>query len=235
MPARALARGSRTAAADVRLVRAFVLASVSLTLAAAAHTMAGGQVGTGPLLLGWALTAVVGAFGAGRQRSLPEITGMFSAGQLGLHLLFQASPVVPPPGRAKPPTAPGGHLHMHHPAAVTGGGAVHAAAHGGALGHSPAMLAAHACATLATGWLLHHVETVLWHLMDLARALPESARDWRRRFRDTLARLVGQDAPVRPQGTLRTGPAPSAEGVRCGPVVLRHTLVLRGPPRVVNA
>ncbi|MEU9078819.1 hypothetical protein AB0D22_29595 [Kitasatospora sp. NPDC048538] len=234
MPAPPSLPRSRTAAADVRLVRAVVLASVSVALAAAAHTAAGGRVEPGPLLLGWLVTALAGAAGSGRRRSLPTITGAFSVGQLGLHLWLQAAPEAPLPDRTRRVAAPGGHVHVHHPAAVTGGGAAHTAAHSGMLGHSPAMLAAHAGAALATGWLLHRVEVLLWRLMDLARALPESARGWRRRFSDTVARLAGRAAPVRPRTAPRAAPVGRADEVLPRPAVLRHSLVLRGPPRTVG-
>ncbi|MER7769101.1 hypothetical protein [Kitasatospora sp. NPDC096140] len=226
---------SRAAAVDVRLVRAVVLATVSVALAAAAHTAAGGRPGTGSLVLGWALTALIGAAGAGRQRSCPTITGAFATGQLGLHLLFRSDPWARLRGRLKPAAGSGGHVHLHHPATMTGGGAMHASAHTAMLGHSPAMLAAHGCAALATGWLLHRVEVTLWRLLDLARALPESARDWRRRCSDTLARLAGRVEPVQLRAVVSTGPVPCADDVSAAPVALRYSRVLRGPPRMVGA
>ncbi|MBV6696889.1 hypothetical protein [Kitasatospora aureofaciens] len=225
---------SRAAAPDVRLVRAVGLATVSVALAAAAHAAAGGGVGSGELVIGWLLMAVVGAVGAGRQRSMPAIMGAFSFGQLGLHLLFESGSGVQMQGSVKRLGAAGdGHQHMHHhmgPAA----GAAHTAAHAGLLGHSPTMLAAHLVAVVATGWLLHRVEVVLWRLLGLARTLRTLARRWRRRFADAFARLRGEDGPtVCPHRAGGVVPV-AADRVRPS-VFLRHSVIRRGPPWVVGA
>ncbi|MEV7184530.1 hypothetical protein [Kitasatospora sp. NPDC093102] len=223
------------AAADVRVSRAVALASVSVALAAAAHTAAGGRLEAWPLLLGWSLMALAGVAGAGRQRSLPGIAGAFSAGQAGLHLLLQADIGGRSPDRTRQLAMPTGHVHAHRPASMTGTGAAHTAAHAGVAGHSPAMLVAHASAALATGWLLHRVEVLLWRLMDLARALAESAATWRRRFSDALASLIDEAALARPRTSPRTGPERRTDEVHPGSEVLRHSLVLRGPPPMVGA
>ncbi|MFE6054251.1 hypothetical protein ACFQ6N_26160 [Kitasatospora sp. NPDC056446] len=225
-------RGPR-AAADVRLLRAVVLATVSVALAAAAHTVAGGRVGAGPLAAGWLLVACAGAAGAGRRRSLPAITGVFGAGQLGLHLLFRTGVDVPAGGPARRSgTAAGAHGHLNHPGAVAG--AAHSTAHSGLLGHSPAMAAAHLAAALATGWLLHRVEVALWRLLGMARALRALARRWRRRFAAALARLLGPAGAAVPGPG--PGPVPVAGGGVAGPsAVLRYSVVRRGPPGAAGA
>ncbi|MEV4613083.1 hypothetical protein AB0K43_10840 [Kitasatospora sp. NPDC049258] len=239
----------RTAAPDVRLVRASAFATVSVALAAGAHGAAGGAaVGLGPVALGWLLVCAVAAAAAGRRRSMPGITAGVLAGQLGLHLLFRTGHAMAAPpsvrtsmpgmtgmsgmsgsagrpgGRAgQSPVPPSGHLHH----AV-------AAAHGGVLGLSPGMLAGHAAAALATGWLLHRVEAALWHLLDLARTVRAAARRWSARIRRALALLTRTPAPpaaprhpARPRHDATAGHGRSA--------LLRHSLIRRGPPGAVRA
>ncbi|MFD9129159.1 hypothetical protein [Kitasatospora sp. NPDC059571] len=238
---------SRAAAPDVRLVRSVAFATVSTALAAAAHTAAGGPVGLRAIVAGWVLVWSAAALGAGRERALGAITGALVLSQLGLHLFFQACHVLLAPVPGNPSAAAGGmagmpemagmtgHLHGGHaPVADAAGTAVRTAAHAGLVGLSPGMLASHAAAALVTGWLLHRVEAALWRLMGLARTVRAVARRWRARVADTLAGLVGRRTvpAARPARTRRP---PLALPHRLRPVLLRHSVIRRGPPGAVYA
>ncbi|MFI9271461.1 hypothetical protein ACIGXM_12200 [Kitasatospora sp. NPDC052896] len=86
----------RAAAADLRLLRALPFATVCVVLAVAGHTMASGRaVPWDAVLTGWLATCAGAVVAARRERSLPAITGGLAAGQLGLHLLFQATQSAP--------------------------------------------------------------------------------------------------------------------------------------------
>ncbi|MEU9133572.1 hypothetical protein AB0D08_36715 [Kitasatospora sp. NPDC048540] len=242
----------RTAALDVRLVRASAFATVSVALAAAAHGAAGGAaVGLPLVALGWLLVCAAAGVAAGRRRSLPAITAGVAAGQLGLHLLFRTGHTMttPLPTPASMPGMPGMPAGAHRPGGRTGSGPVpsagtgphaghlhHTAAvvHAGVLGLSPGMLAGHAAAALATGWLLHRVEVALWRLLDLTRTVRAAARHWSRRVRRTLAVLTGTAVP--PAAPLvRTWLRRDTVPPHHRSALLRHSLLRRGPPGVVTA
>ncbi|MEU6970293.1 hypothetical protein AB0A71_21640 [Kitasatospora aureofaciens] len=82
----------RTAALDLRVLRALPFATVCVALAAAGHALASGSaVPPGALLLGWVLLGTVAALAARRERSLRAIVGGLAMGQGGLHVLFHAA------------------------------------------------------------------------------------------------------------------------------------------------
>ncbi|GAA2750650.1 hypothetical protein [Kitasatospora cinereorecta] len=238
---------SRAAATDVRLVRAAAFATASVTLASAAHAAAGGPLGPGRILCGWLLAWAAAAAGTGRERTLPAVVTAMLMSQLGLHLFFVAGHALLAPPAVRPVTPamdgmagmdgmPGmqgaaGHVHGAH---LPSPGGAHAAAHTTLLGLSPGMLAGHAAAALATGWLLHRVDTALWRLLGLARTVRATARHWRARIADTLDRLTGRSSALlaRPARTRRP---PRARTHRIRPLLLDHTLVRRGPPGGVYA
>ncbi|MFI6447284.1 hypothetical protein [Kitasatospora sp. NPDC050543] len=81
----------RTAAWDLRLVRAVPFALVCTLIAAAGHALAGGgDVAPLTLAAGFAAVLTAAALLGGRERSLAAIAGALGAGQLGLHLLFHS-------------------------------------------------------------------------------------------------------------------------------------------------
>ncbi|MFF9645834.1 hypothetical protein [Kitasatospora aureofaciens] len=97
----------RTAALDLRVLRALPFATVCVALAAAGHALASGSaVPPGALLLGWALLGTVAALAARRERSLRAIVGGLAAGQGGLHVLFHAARCSQRPPVAAGPADP---------------------------------------------------------------------------------------------------------------------------------
>ncbi|MCE7083393.1 hypothetical protein [Streptomyces sp. ST2-7A] len=91
-----------SAAADLRLARAAVLAAACVALAAGGHALAGGGTpGIGVALLGWAAVLLPTALAAGRERRSPiGIVALVAGAQTGLHALFSRFP-------ASPGTSPG--------------------------------------------------------------------------------------------------------------------------------
>lgn len=78
-----------TAGADLRLARAAVFTAVCVTLSAAGHSLTGGHsMPLWTLGLGFAVVFAVAAPLAGRERSLPGIAALLTAGQILLHTLF---------------------------------------------------------------------------------------------------------------------------------------------------
>lgn len=93
--------GAMPVTAALRYIRAAVFAAVCVVLSAAGHAV----MSSGPALPGWTLaTAAVAVFvcaalAAGRERSLPVISGGVLACQGGLHLFFSWAQVVTAPAR----------------------------------------------------------------------------------------------------------------------------------------
>lgn len=234
MSVTAIAPVSRAAALDVRLVRAAAFATTGVTLAAAAHSAAGGQLSFGLVAFGWFLVWTAAVAGAGRRRSLPAITAAVALGQLGLHQFFSAGHAAAPLPRMAGmpcwnglPMGPAEH-HAHL------AGAAGTAAHGGLPGLSPGMLAGHAAAALATGWLLHRVESAMWRLLGLVRAMATAAQRWGARFADAV-RLLTRDSAAPTVGLPRSGHVRRAAARPRESVLLRHSVIRRGPPRGVYA
>ncbi len=201
-------RGGVTSPAtgSARLLRAGTLALAAVSLALAAHTLAGGQrPGVLPLLAA-AVTLTCGAvLMTGRRVGAVSTTAALVAAQAGLHAWFSAT------------TGTGctlsGWLTGHHAVAVSGSCPPPAAA-AAAPDAAPAamvMAAAHLAAVAATALLLAHGDALLWRLSALARGvLPRVPR--------SAALLV----PIRlfvDRGSSRAVPTPLALAVR-----------RRGPP-----
>ncbi|MBB0246068.1 hypothetical protein FNQ90_18640 [Streptomyces alkaliphilus] len=93
-----------SAAADLRLARAAVLAAVCVALAAGGHALAGGGTpGVGVALLGWAAVLLPTALAAGRERRSPlGIVTLVTGAQVGLHTLFSLFPASPGTAGAGP-------------------------------------------------------------------------------------------------------------------------------------
>lgn len=92
----------RRAGADMRLLRAAVFTAVCVALSAIAHTIAAGHtVGGWQLLAGWLMVFAVAAPLAGRERSLPGIAAGLAAGQLALHVLFNAGEICAGPAATR--------------------------------------------------------------------------------------------------------------------------------------
>ncbi|HEV7626066.1 MAG TPA: hypothetical protein VGO89_06175, partial [Streptomyces sp.] len=89
-----------------------------MTLSAAGHSLSGG--GRTPywsLGVACAVVFVIALPLAGRERSLPGIVGLLTAGQIGLHTLFSCGPV-------SSAAAPSGHASAHGGVAHGGGAAL---------------------------------------------------------------------------------------------------------------
>ncbi|MER5640982.1 DUF1775 domain-containing protein [Kitasatospora sp. NPDC002227] len=78
----------RTAASDVRLVRAAAFASAGAALGSAGHVAACGSLAWGPVLAGWSFLFSVGSLAAGRRRGPVSIIGATALGQV--LLVFKA-------------------------------------------------------------------------------------------------------------------------------------------------
>ncbi|AUG81196.1 hypothetical protein CFP65_6546 [Kitasatospora sp. MMS16-BH015] len=200
----------RTAATDVRLVRAAAFASAGAVLGTAGHAAACGGLAWGMVGAGWLFLFSVGTLAAGHRRGPRSIVAATALGQVLFHLLFQLAAAAPAPrvGLALPAAG-----HLGH---ATGG-----------LGLSSAMFGAHLAAALAVGAVLHQVETALWRLLGLARRVRAAGRRLAHHLATLLARLAGGPAqpplPRRPRR--RPTPLRSAK-----PALLTHVLARRGPP-----
>ncbi|NUP73727.1 MAG: hypothetical protein HOQ07_03625, partial [Sinomonas sp.] len=142
---------------------AAVVAGATVFLAAAAHTVGGGVL-PDPLILAAVLALVLApvVLLSRRKISGPSMLAVLSAGQLALHEAFGALSVTSGP---VPVLAPeGGHVHVL-------GALSPAHAAGGTHTESPAMMAAHAVATLVTALLLARGEAALWALLSWLRPL----------------------------------------------------------------
>ncbi|WP_346960540.1 hypothetical protein [uncultured Arthrobacter sp.] len=205
----------RTAArAPFHAVRSAMVATTVVTLAAAAHVVAGGLLPAPAVLSALlALTGLVTTTATRLKLNFAAMSALLGAGQVVLHEAFSA---------LSPPAA----------AAVTGGGAGRAH-HGGAAflplpaDHLPlhqvdsalawSMLAGHALATLACALLLSKGEDALWSLAAWLRPLIQRPAPFLPR--PAAARVL----PTRPLGAV---PLPWRN--------LRRDC-RRGPPAVVVA
>jgi hypothetical protein len=194
-----------------QFLRAGVVNSLVIGIAAAAHQGAGGHLP--PLALMAALSAVmmVPVTALSRRRlSFPVLTGILAAGQGFLHVAFNAL------SGAGPHCGPAGvAAHSHHremvipDCAIVAPAAVTEAVTSGV--GPTAMTAAHILATVLTVLLLAKAEAALWQLRDWLRPLTQ---------------------PLRPAGL------PRVVNVRVSAVASRprlapetRTTAPRGPPR----
>jgi hypothetical protein len=162
----------------LRLFRAALVTSLAFSLAVAGHVLGGGQLPDIATLAGCAAVLLApAAWLARRQLSFATLFGVLGAGQLMLHTAFTALS----PGVSCLPQLPLAQLpHFQLPLA---GSLAHGGHAGlscsaamenmpmGPSGDSPAMLAGHVLATLATAWLLRSGEAALWQLLAWLRPL----------------------------------------------------------------
>lgn len=153
--------------APFRLMRTAVVAAAVLSLAAAAHLLAGGQLPPAPLMAALAaLTVLCVVLVTGREMSALCLTAVLATGQAVLHEAFStlAGSTVPPPN--------GQTVHVHETVVRAPVGSVGPELHR----HLPAdldlpMLALHVIATLTTAVLLARGEAALWALAGWLRPL----------------------------------------------------------------
>ncbi|MCX6499161.1 MAG: hypothetical protein NTU93_10210 [Arthrobacter sp.] len=149
-------------------LRSAMVATTIVTLAAAAHVVAGGQLPAPAILLAvLALTGLVTTAATRLKLRLPAMAGLLGAGQLALHEAFTAFGVtVSPPGTSGaavpahhtaliPLPVPADHLRMHELDSAL----------------ALSMFAGHALATLACAVLLAKGEDALWQLAAWLRPL----------------------------------------------------------------
>ena len=145
-----------------------MLALTALSLAAGAHTLAGGQLPSSGILLALlALTGLATTTATRLKLNFPAMAGLLGAGQLVLHEAFTAFS-APALG-----AAPTGNVASHHlgpvplPVGVDGQLAVSGLDSHAAL----PMLAGHALATILCALLLARGEAALWSLAAWLRPL----------------------------------------------------------------
>ena len=167
----------RTAArAPFHALRSAVVALTILSLAAGAHTLAGGELpSTGILLALLALTGLAATTATRLRLDLPAMAALLGAGQLLLHQAFAAFSAPPPTSLG---SGPAGGTVPHHlgpdslPAGVLGPAGLD-----GQLtpvqdsGLPLLMLVGHALATLLCAVLLAKGEHALWSLAAWLRPL----------------------------------------------------------------
>jgi hypothetical protein len=156
----------------LRLFRAALVTSLAVSLAVAGHMLGGGQLPDIATLAGSAAVLLApAAWLARRQLSVATLFGVLGAGQFMTHTAFTALS----PGASCLPQLPlfqlpltGSVAHGH------AGGSCSAAMDSMPMGDgndSPAMLAGHLMATLATAWLLRSGEAALWQLLAWLRPM----------------------------------------------------------------
>jgi hypothetical protein len=171
----------------LRLFRAALVTSLAVSLASAGHVLGGGQLpDIGTVAVTAAVLLAPAAWLARRQLSFAVLFGVLGAGQLTLHTAFAAfSPgasclphlSLAPPLAQLPfaqlsgglTAAAGGLTHYGHARLNCTAAMETVSMDGGA--NSPAMLAGHLLATLATAWLLRRGEAALWQLLAWLRPL----------------------------------------------------------------
>lgn len=165
----------RTAArAPFHALRSAMVALTVLSLAAGAHTLAGGQLpAPGILLALLALTGLASTTATRLKLDLPALAGLLGAGQFVLHAAFTAfSAANHSPALAGGLSGPAG-APAHHagPVPLPAGLDSPLAASGLDSGISLLMLGGHALATLLCAVLLARGEAALWALAAWLRPL----------------------------------------------------------------
>ena len=151
-------------------LRAAMVATTILALAAAAHVVAGGQLPAPAILIAFlALTGLVSTAATRLKLNLFTMTGLLGAGQVVLHEAFSAfsAPIAGALTDAGT-TGAGGHHAGGIPLPVP---ADHLQLHALDSALALSMLAGHALATLACALLLARGEDALWSLAAWLRPL----------------------------------------------------------------
>jgi hypothetical protein len=218
---------------SLRAARAAVFAVACVGVSAAGHVWMSGAAIPAWALFAALVAAYCAAYGlAGRQRGFAPIAALMLAGELGLHVLFDAgqhvsggaSSMSNMPGMTSMPG-----MTMPHavPASawLCGGGPAAGStwlmswmsAHG-----SLGMIAVHAAAGLLCASWLCRGEAACFHLLGLLAqlALP-------------LLVLAWPDAPAVAPFAPRRGPVAADERAPVGRRLLGHAVVRRGPPAPV--
>jgi hypothetical protein len=155
-----------------RLLRASVITGVVLSLAGTAHLAGGGVLPSPGILAALAALTMLGVTIAARRRSsIPGLAAILGLGQLTLHQAFETTTAA---AACAPSVTEGPASHLSHIAGSVNsiscqGGADVLMAHPGVMG--PAMLAAHALATLATAVVIAKGEAALWAMAAWLRPL----------------------------------------------------------------
>ena len=164
----------RTAArAPFHALRSAMVALTVLSLAAGAHTLAGGQLPSPGILLALlALTGLASTTATRLKLNLPALAGLLGAGQLVLHEAFTAFSGPALPGAASgAASGPGDLSHHVGPVPLRTGIGSTLEAPGLDTGLSLLMLTGHALATLLCAVLLARGEDALWALAAWLRPL----------------------------------------------------------------
>ncbi|MBX9389474.1 hypothetical protein K5M73_14725 [Streptomonospora halotolerans] len=203
-----------------RWPRVGVFAAVCVGVSALGHGLASGHALPWPALAGGGALVFAALWPAARrERGLAALSGWMLWGQAALHVLFT---LARPPGAAHPAG------HRAHTAGAEApcegccfGGAI--GVPGGLGGLGPAdgeggagMVLAHLAAALATAWWLRRGEAAAFRLAGLVRSL--------------LSTLVALGAGESPAPCAPPRPVSAVGGPAVAPGLLRHTVVLRGPP-----
>lgn len=159
----------RTAArAPFHAVRSAMVATTVVTLAAAAHVVAGGLLPAPAVLFALlALTGLVTTTATRLKLNFAAMSALLGAGQVVLHEAFSA---LSPPAAAAVTGGPAGRAH-HGGAALLPLPADHLPLHQLDSALAWSMLAGHALATLACALLLSKGEDALWSLAAWLRPL----------------------------------------------------------------
>ncbi|MFC1413125.1 hypothetical protein ACEZCY_29460 [Streptacidiphilus sp. N1-12] len=210
------------AAPVLRCLRAGVFAVLCVALAASAHGLAMGAVPTlRTMSAASAVVFVLSFLAASRERSLAAICGAMALVQVGLHLLFDATAGG---SSVLPGTTGAAAMANMAMANIPGMGAM-PGMDGPAVPVPPhamsgSAVVAHALAALAAAWWLRCGEAAVWALVRCAAALVPGPAAWVR------ARVVPPAVPPRvPAPGHVDGPS------RKFPLLLRHAVIRRGPPR----
>ncbi|MDR7083696.1 hypothetical protein J2X01_002991 [Arthrobacter ginsengisoli] len=159
------------ARAPFHALRSAMVAFTVLSLAAGAHTLAGGALPSAGILLALlALTGLASTTATRLKLNLPAMAGLLGAGQLVLHQAFTA---FSSPALAGAASGPAGGVPPHHLGTVPLPAGVDSqlAASGLDSELSLLMLAGHALATLLCASLLAKGEQALWSLAAWLRPL----------------------------------------------------------------
>ncbi|MFF8843554.1 hypothetical protein ACF08N_12610 [Streptomyces sp. NPDC015127] len=247
------------AGAGLRLLRAAVFTAVCVVLSGTGHVLAACEaVPLWTLALGSAgVFALVLPF-TGRQRSLPVIAAVLTAGQLGLHSLFglgqsrlqlaqtadevlirTAAKLVCGAGAASLSPADARRIVTTagiDPAAHAGHAHLAEAAATGPEVPSLAMVLGHLLAGIATGLLLRRGDAALLRLMLLsaesAHEVAEAARLGALRAAVVLVRALYAGLPGTPARLPRLSAHTAGPPPSAAGEVLQHTVIRRGPPPV---
>lgn len=164
----------RTAArAPFHALRSAMVALTVLSLAAGAHTLAGGRLPSPGILLALlALTGLASTTATRLKLNFPAMAGLLGAGQLVLHNAFTIFSGPAPGTGYEPAGSPAAHHVGPAPLPVGGAGEFAVSGLDSQLSSlSLLMLASHALATLLCALLLARGEAALWALAAWLRPL----------------------------------------------------------------